>query len=199
MRFKNAAVKYNIAVGFGNVIPSGEKAENIYTVLDNEGGIITRYTKIHPFSYAGEDKYFNGGDKVCRVEYKGVKFALAICYDLRFAYIFGGDYDIILIPADWPRTRSEHWLTLLKARAIENQCYAAGINRAGAENGNTVLFGPDGSETERLESVQGLIYANILPDRVKEVRNAFPVRQDRKKEHKSLYLSDQTRENEQYN
>ncbi|MBQ9518938.1 MAG: carbon-nitrogen family hydrolase [Firmicutes bacterium] len=179
-RFADTAAKYNIAVGFGWTKKTGDKAKNNYTVLDKKGGVIAEYTKMHPFSFAGEDKYFIGGDKECRFEYGGVKFGLVICYDLRFSYIFGGNYDIMLVPADWPRSRADHWLTLLKARAIENQSYVAGINRAGAQNGNTAVFDPNGTELERLDAVQGLIYADILPERVKKVRSDFPVRQDRK-------------------
>ncbi len=178
--FAAAAAKYNIAVGFGHVKPSGEKAKNMYTVLDNKGKAIAAYTKIHPFSYAGEDKYFYGGESECRFEYNGIKFALIICYDLRFAYVFGGEYDIMLVPADWPRSRADHWLTLLKARAIENQSYVAGINRAGKENGNTAVFDPRGIEAARLESTQGLVYADISSENVKKARLDFPVRQDRK-------------------
>lgn len=187
-RFAAAAAENAVAVGFGHVKAEGERAANMYTVLDKHGAVIAEYTKIHPFSYAGEDKYFIGGDKVCRFEYGGVKFGLAICYDLRFPYIFGGDYDIMLIPADWPRTRADHWLTLLRARAIENQSYAAGINRAGVENGNTVIFDPNGEKIDALNSTQGLVYADILPENVKKIREAFPVRQDRKAAPAGLYL-----------
>ena len=179
-RFAQCAKNHGIAVGFGWVRDAGERSANMYTVLDKNGGLIAEYTKIHPFSYAGEDKYFISGDSLCRFEYMGVKFGLVICYDLRFSYIFGGDYDVMLVPANWPKSREGHWLTLLRARAIENQAYCAGINCAGADYGSTAAFDPNGDEICRLFDTQGIAAAEVSAETAARIREAFPVRKDRK-------------------
>ena len=178
------AKKNHIAVGFGWVLDCGEKAKNMYTVLDKNGKILAEYAKIHPFSFAGEDRFFEGGKDICRFEYMGVKIGIAICYDLRFPYVFSADCDLMLVPANWPKSRMDHWLALLKARAIENQFYIAGVNCTGVQdkteyNGNSCVFDPNGEELVRLENSTGIIRTNIDIAWVQSVRLAFPVRQDR--------------------
>ena len=178
------ARKNNIAVGFGWVLDCKEKAKNMYTVLDKNGKILAEYAKIHPFSFAGEDRFFEGGKDICRFEYMGLKIGIAICYDLRFPYVFSADCDLMLVPANWPKSRMDHWLALLKARAIENQFYIAGVNCTGVQtkteyNGNSCVFDPNGEELVRLENSAGIIRADIDAKRVQSVRQAFPVRQDR--------------------
>ncbi|MBQ9604692.1 MAG: carbon-nitrogen family hydrolase [Firmicutes bacterium] len=178
--FETLAKENKIAVGFGWVQAAGEKARNMYTVLDENGSLIAEYAKIHPFSFAGEDKYFEGGNELCRFEYKGVKFGLVICYDLRFPYIFGGDYDVMAVPACWPDSRKDHWLTLLKARAIENQVYVAGINCAGKEHGNSAVFDANGDMLEKAQYPQTILSFDADLDKLREIRGSFPTRQDRK-------------------
>lgn len=179
-RFKALAKENRIAIGFGWVEDAGEKARNMYTVLDENGDLIAEYAKIHPFSFAGEDKYFEGGNEVCRFEYKGIKFGAVICYDLRFPYIFGGDYDVMAVPANWPDSRREHWLTLLKARAIENQAYVAGINCAGSEYGNSAVFDANGELVNKAQYPQTILSFEADIEKTKEIRAGFPVRQDRR-------------------
>lgn len=110
-------------------------------------GSYAQYDKRHLFSFAGEDRrYTSGGERVV-VEYNGWRILLQVCYDLRFP-VFArnrGDYDMILYVADWPAVRIDAWNTLLKARAIENQCYVAGVNRTGNDpyleyNGSSALI-----------------------------------------------------------
>ena len=91
------------------------------------------YDKRHLFAPGGEARQYTPGDSRAVVEYGGVRFLLLVCYDLRFPVWSRcrGDYDAILCCASWPAPRREVWRTLLRARAIENQCYAAGVNRVG--------------------------------------------------------------------
>ena len=91
------------------------------------------YDKRHLFAPGGEARQYTPGDSRAVVEYGGVRFLLLVCYDLRFPVWSRcrGDYDAILCCALWPAPRREVWRTLLRARAIENQCYAAGVNRVG--------------------------------------------------------------------
>ena len=91
------------------------------------------YDKRHLFAPGGEARQYTPGDSRAVVEYGGVRFLLLVCYDLRFPVWSRcrGDYDAILCCASWPAPRREVWRTLLRARAIENQCYVAGVNRVG--------------------------------------------------------------------
>lgn len=108
------------------------------------------YDKRKSFTLAGENELFQAGTKETIVSYNGWNIQLQICYDLRFPELvrnrIGNDnkpvYDIIIYVANWPEKRSTHWITLLKARAIENQCYVAGVNRVGVD-GNKLIYSGD--------------------------------------------------------
>jgi predicted amidohydrolase len=101
------------------------------------GETIGRYTKMHPFSFAGEDRHYAGGDHLVAVEMGGTRLAPFICYDLRFPEVFrmatAGGTEVLAVIANWPAARQEHWRTLLRARAIENQAWVVGVNRIGAD------------------------------------------------------------------
>jgi omega-amidase len=107
------------------------------------------YDKRKTFSLAGESDIFSKGKKETIVVYKGWKINLQICFDLRFPEQIRNSiendgkprYDLVLFTANWPEKRSEHWNTLLKARAIENQCYVVGVNRIGADASNLKYSG----------------------------------------------------------
>ena len=106
-------------------------------------GAVTTYDKKHLFTFGGEHERFTAGDKRVIVDYKGVRILLEICYDLRFPIWSRnrGDYDMIIYVASWPTPRVESWKALLTARAIENQCYVAGVNRVGTDPGNEYCGG----------------------------------------------------------
>ena len=93
------------------------------------------YDKRHLFSIGGEAEKFTAGDKRTVIEWRGVRYLLEVCYDLRFPVWSRqrGDYDAIIYSALWPKARREVWRTLLRARAMENQAYVFGVNRIGAE------------------------------------------------------------------
>ena len=114
-------------------------------------GEISFYDKRKSFGLGGEDKFYTAGNKEKIVTYKGWKINLQICYDLRFPeiarnYEVNGipKYDLLLYVANWPSKRAEHWKTLLKARAIENQSYVIGVNRIG-EDANGLNYTGDSS------------------------------------------------------
>lgn len=123
----------------------------IYVRLD---GSITTYDKRFLFSLANEDEHYTAGEQNVIVDEKGWKIMLQICYDLRFNYTFQNHliknkqplFDVLINVANWPEKRADHWSTLLKARAIENQCYVIGVNRVGedekglAYSGDTSVF-----------------------------------------------------------
>lgn len=100
-------------------------------------GSVEYYDKHHLFSVGGEGERFTPGQRRVVVEWRGVRYLLEVCYDLRFPVWsrFKGDYDAIIYSALWPKPRREVWRTLLRARAIENQAYVVGVNRIGSEPG----------------------------------------------------------------
>ena len=99
------------------------------------------YDKRKSFGLGGEDRFFTAGIEEKIVEYKGWKINLQICYDLRFPELIRNRlynseepaYDLLIYVANWPAKRILHWDALLKARAIENQCYVVGVNRVGVD------------------------------------------------------------------
>lgn len=98
-------------------------------------GVVEYYDKSHLFAYGGETACYTAGGRRVVVEWQGVRILLLICFDLRFP-VFArcrDDYDMILCVANWPSVRMEAWNILLRARAIENQCYAVGVNRVGRD------------------------------------------------------------------
>jgi len=96
---------------------------------------LSYYDKHHLFSYGHEDSYYTPGDRHVVVEWGGVRMLLLTCYDMRFPlwarYGMAGEYDLIVVVANWPETRQQAWRILTRARAIENQCYLIGVNRVG--------------------------------------------------------------------
>ncbi len=152
-------------------------------------GQFHRYRKIHPFSYGGEDRFFSHGDKTVTFEWKGLKISPLICYDLRFPEVFRdsvGKTDLYILVANWPSPRIHHWLSLLKARAIENQAYIIGINRVGVagkiqklyHNGYSAFFGPWGSETIVTSEKEDVLEVSLSLEELKIVREEFPYLKD---------------------
>ena len=109
-------------------------------------GSFETYDKHHLFTLAGEHLAYTPGHKKLITEWKGWKICPMVCYDLRFPVWSRNmeDYDLLFYIANWPKARAHHWKTLLMARAIENQCYVAGINRVG-EDGKGFIYSGDSS------------------------------------------------------
>lgn len=149
-------------------------------------GTVRHYDKKHLFTYGGEHLRFTAGTERVVVNFRGVRILLQICYDLRFPVWARnrGDYDMILYVASWPTSRVEAWNLLLRARAIENQCYVAGVNRVGTDPsceycGGTALIDPYGKTVVECENgrecaVCGTVDRKLLQD----FRKKFPVLAD---------------------
>ncbi|RJQ47982.1 MAG: carbon-nitrogen family hydrolase [Nitrospiraceae bacterium] len=177
----------NIIAGFAAKAFNGKKGKNIAVVFDRKGECIATYTKLHPFSLAGEDQYYTAGSGPVIFNVNGIKASIFICYDLRFPEVFrmvAKDVQAIFIIANWPSSRREHWETLLKARAIENQCYIIGVNRTGTDGngidypGLSRVYGPSGSEVCCANDIDEFIKCRINPGEVAEVRARFPFQRD---------------------
>lgn len=188
----------NAGIGYIQGIPNDIKGKNNYTIISSKGNILCNYSKIHPFSYGEESKYYIGGEEIFFAQIDEITLSPFICYDLRFPDIFqiaSKKCGLITVAANWPESRKEHWITLLRSRAIENQCYIAGVNRIGIGNninysGNSLIIDPLGKiigSTE--EGVEDILIADIDRSLVSRVRNSFKVKEDRRE---SLYQKLQT-------
>lgn len=184
---KSLAKTYQIGIGFGWVKDCGVQCENHYTVIDSYGSTLSDYTKIHPFSYSGEDQYFRGGTALTNFVYNGIEISTFLCYDLRFPEIFQAaskKAKVIVLAANWPAQRHRHWNTLLRARAIENQVYLLAVNCVGECGGieyagESCIINPDGCVQAYLSGQEGIVYFDLLDD-VQQFRDAFPIKQDRR-------------------
>lgn len=128
---KNAVIAGSVATE-----ENGQYYNRFYFVKPD--GSYTTYDKRHLFTFAGEHNEYAAGKERVIVEHAGFRILLQICYDLRFP-VFSrnkGDYDMIIYVANWPTVRLEAWNALLKARAIENLCYVAAVNRTGNDPAN---------------------------------------------------------------
>lgn len=187
-QFSNLSKQYGIYVGFGFAKKVENKAHNCYVIMDRKGDILANYAKIHPFSYGEEGMHYIGGEKIVSAHVMDMKTTPFICYDLRFPEIFqlaSKDSHLITIAANWPMNRREHWITLLKARAIENQCYIAGVNRVGEGNGlqysgDSVIVNPYGEIISKSITQEGIVYADISVNEVEDYRESFSLKEDRK-------------------
>lgn len=186
--FSNLAKKYSIALIFGVVIQDNDKALNKSIFINQQGETIGDYSKIHPFSFAGENKYFNGGEKLVVVNFEGMNIGLTICYDLRFPELYsslGSRCDLIVNIANWPAKRVDHWNTLLKARAIENQIFIAGVNRTRIDgNGleyieSSNIFNANGEKLD-FEQYEDMKIYKIDKNWTKEFKSKFNTTNDRK-------------------
>ena len=164
----------------------GERPANVL-VLAGPDGVVTRYAKIHPFSYGGEHEVYRAGTEVVTIEVDGVRVTPFVCYDLRFADRFWAtaiSTDLYVVVANWPAARRMHWQTLLRARAIENQAYVAGVNRVGeggglAYAGDSTVVDPMGEVLAGAAEVETVLLAEVDPAVVTGVRERFPFLRDR--------------------
>lgn len=145
-------------------------------------GEVFQYDKRHLFSLGDEANHFTAGDKQLIVNYKGWKICPLICYDLRFPVWSRNTmgYDILIYVANWPTSRSEHWRSLLKARAIENQCFVVGCNRMGRDgnglehDGYSALIDYSGQVLEEVAQKPDVLFTIFTKDALDGYRQNFP-------------------------
>jgi predicted amidohydrolase len=138
---EQAKKKNKINIAGSLVIKESDEFFNRLIVASPKGQI-QYYDKKHLFSYADEHLNYSPGKQELIININGVKIAFFICYDLRFPVWSRNTklkYDVAVYIANWPEKRKEHWITLLKARAIENQSYVIGVNRIG-NDGNGINY-----------------------------------------------------------
>ncbi len=186
--FSKQAIKYKTSISFGVILKYKTKATNNLITVSPDGEILANYAKIHPFSYVGEDKYYEKGTQLSHTIITDIPVGFSICYDLRFPELFQAlskSCKVIVNSANWPKKRGTHWETLIRARAIENQVFFIGVNRIGIDgNGleyekSSMIINPEGEPVSE-EVVNDIISIfTIEPSCVDSYRNSFPVKNDR--------------------
>lgn len=182
---KRMAAQLDAAVVGSVAIRQGEEFRNRLYFVKPDGESLY-YDKSHLFSVGGESKHFTAGRERVVVEWRGVRYLLAICYDLRFPVWSRqrGDYDAMIYTALWPKVRREVWRTLLRARAIENQAYVIGVNRVGEEptgliySGDSAVIGYYGEAVKDMGDEQGVAIAEIDIEALGNFREKFAVWRD---------------------
>jgi predicted amidohydrolase len=161
---------------------------NSLAVISPRSGVMGAYRKIHLFSLMGEDKWLNPGESPLAIDMPWGRTGFAICYDLRFPELFRrymrDDVQMIVLPAAWPHPRLAHYQTLLRARAIENQCYMVAVNQVGKKGDGTHYFGhscvidPWGEMVVEAGETDSHLTVTLDMDVVERVRREFPVLND---------------------
>ena len=179
------AAETNAAIAGSVAIEEQGKYYNRFYFVKPDGSV-THYDKKHLFTYGGEHLRFTAGEERVIVEWRGVRILLEVCYDLRFPIWARnrGDYDMILYVASWPTPRVAAWSALLVARAIENQCYVAGVNRVGTDPaceycGGSVIIDPYGKVIATCaDNTECEATAEIDMQALEAFREKFPVLKD---------------------
>ena len=148
-------------------------------------GKMTQYDKHHLFRPGGEGRDYTPGKRRVVVEYKGFRFLMQVCYDLRFP-VFSrnrGDYDAIIYCASWDNKRRDAWCALLRARAIENQSYVIGVNRVGTDpdavyNGDSKAIDYLGRTMADAESGEWTMVVTLDLEEQRAFRQSFPAWMD---------------------
>ena len=173
----------------GGVVSPAEngRGRNESVTFSPTGELLARYTKIHPFSLGGESEGHEEGLDVVTFELAGFVAAPFVCYDLRFPEIFRAaakrGANLFLVIALWPMKRQQHWLTLLQARAIENQAFVIGVNRVGVEPqfayaGRSVVVDPHGVIIADAGEQERILTAALDAESVQAWRRDFPALHD---------------------
>lgn len=182
-RLKSISAKYATALcGSFAVVDGGVNCNRFYFVTPE--GAVHYADKHHLFAPGGEARDYKAGDRKCIVEWRGIRFLLQVCYDLRFPvwarYTAEEPYDVILYVANWPMQRQLAWEILLSARAIENQAFVVGVNRVGEDlmcqyKGGTRAVHPYGHIlAECLDSEESVCTFEPDMEKLWDYRKKFP-------------------------
>jgi len=185
---REMAAQYQCCV-IGGVVTQAEEGRgmNQALALAPDGSVLTRYTKNYPFSFGGETQVHRAGNEVSLFEWQGLRIAPLICYDLRFPEIarsaVRAGAEVLVFIAAWPVKRIQHWITLLQARAIENQAFVIGVNRCGTDpdftyTGRSLVVDPHGVVIADAAEQERVVSAKIDPAILHQWREQFPALRD---------------------
>jgi omega-amidase len=162
---------------------------NTSVAIGPKGEILATYAKMHLFSPEREHEQFSAGEDLAIFSLGGMTFGIALCYDLRFPELFSlyaaAGAECIIVPAAWPCRRIEHWELLIRARALENQYFVAGINTIGTTPvdhycGHSLVAGPLGEQIALAGDGGDLLFADLSTAPISEARDRIPLHSDRR-------------------
>lgn len=181
---RSMAARYNCAIVGTAIIEAEGKFYNRALFAKPSGEVVCA-DKRHLFSIGGEAEHLTAGTERVVVEWGGLRWLLLTCYDLRFPVWSRcrGDYDVALYPASWPASRRDAWMTLLRARAIENEAYVIGANRTGSDpttrySGDSAIIGFRGETLAQIGVEEGVITAEFDTNELEHFREKFPTLKD---------------------
>lgn len=179
------AVKYNVWFAGGSVFATtAEGAMNRAMVVNPKGEYVAHYDKVHLIPLMNEDKYLKGGRSECHFDIDNVDCSSVICYDIRFCewmrLIAVHGAEIFFISAEWPTVRIDHWIAILKARAIENMMYVVACNRVGKSRnnefgGHSLIIDPWGKVLFEGSDGNDGAFVELDIAKVKEIRDHLKV------------------------
>ena len=177
--------RYEVAVAGSVPTQRPEGVANTMLLVDKVGEIVASYDKVHLFFVADEDLHFTPGKRTEVIHWAGLDVGLAICFDLRFPEMIRKLCDdgarIVLVSAQWPRVRVDHFRDFTRVRAMENQVYIASCNSCGDDGkglvlgGGSTVVGPSGEVKGVLGDEEGVLTVNIDLEEIERTRNSFPV------------------------
>ncbi len=181
------AVQYKVGI-IGTYVESVADARyNTMAYIHNDGTLLAAYRKKHLFQPMKEHLFFSPGSELCVASTSPAKLGFAVCYDLRFPEQFrkmtAQGAEMFIIPAEWPQVRLDHWLTLLKARAIENLAWVVGCNCTGMIyktlfGGNSVVISPWGDVIFQATEKEGVYTLDVNMETVRSIRREKPFLKD---------------------
>jgi omega-amidase len=183
---RKASERYNCVIAGSLIIAYRDRYFNRFIWMEPEGRITT-YDKRHLFSISGEDEHYTRGDSNTLTNINTFRIRPQVCYDLRFPVWSRNDgtYDLLLYVANWPAVRRDVWISLLKARAIENQAFVIGVNRVGRDgmgidySGDSLAYNAKGQVIASLpvgEEATQIIHLSL--QELMDFRQKFPVWKD---------------------
>lgn len=181
----------HVAVAGSALLRDGGRFYNTLLLVSAEGATIACYRKLHPFTPMDEQRYVTPGDEVVVGDAPWGRTGLAVCYDLRFPELFHRlserGAELVLLPAEWPHPRLEHWSVLTRARAIENQCVVVAANAAGTQGhytfcGHSAVIDPWGVALAEAGEQETVLTATIDLAEVALTRERFPALKDRRRD-----------------
>jgi omega-amidase len=191
-RFLAAAARAHRVFLMGGLVVAKArgKGRNQAVVFSPEGKKLAGYSKLQPFTPGGESKHYEPGSDVVLFQWQGMTVSPFVCYDLRFPEHFrvatGRGAQLLTCIANWPVARIQHWVTLLQARAIENQAYMAGVNRCGTDpklsyTGRSLIVSPKGEILADAGNAECVIHAELGLDELRAYRKDLPFLADMRK------------------
>jgi omega-amidase len=185
-KLKELSVQIDAAICGSLVVASENKFVNRMYFIHPDGKV-NHYDKRHLFRMAGEDEKYTAGAIKTVVDYRGFKFCMQVCYDLRFPIWSRNSsdltamYDCLIYVANWPMVRSDAWISLLKARAIENWSYCIGVNRVGKDgngleyDGKSAVFDFKGVKLDdHKDNIASIETTEIEKELLNDYREKFP-------------------------